>query len=194
MEYHCSLLKLNALRNQSSLIWHFAFRIRGRNLGSRAAFCETNPRARIMKQKWLVCVASNLPGFLDFLARFHPHIRVAVRGGGLSCLRVRLRAARRSRVYLTANVISPSPLLLLNDLAIVVSLLWHANHPRSLLRRAAERATQINFILFSITAAHLSRPIAKSFYGRLAEKKAQACSSFEKVDAQPMNIICYFLK
>lgn len=128
-----------------------------------------------MKQKWLVCVAGNLP---DFLARFHPHIRVAVREGGLSCLRVRLRTARRSRVHLTANVISPSPLLLLNDLAIVVSLLWHANHPRSLLRRAAEWTTQIKNFHFVLDKSSTSHGRCE----KLLRPEDKPRSNFEKID------------
>lgn len=63
--------------------------------------------------------------------RTHPHTRFHV---------------PRVPAYSTDTVISLSPLLLSNDL-VIVSLSWHANHPQSLIRRVAERPTQIpNFV------------------------------------------------
>lgn len=98
----------------------------------------------------------------------HPNSRSRRRTFLLTCS---LTYRARRSVHLTANVISPSPLLLLNDLAIVVSLLWHANHPRSLLRRAAEWTTQIkNFYFVFDTVRPSLTVIAKNFYSRLAQK------------------------
>lgn len=103
------------------------------------------------------------PRFPDFLARFHPHIRARARTFLLTCpltCSSALSYTPNCRRNFSVAIVT------LNDLAIVVSLLWHANHPRSSLRRAMGRTTQIaNFILFSRraddSAARLSRPFGR---------------------------------
>jgi len=171
------IIAIKIKHEEIRLIWHSTSRVHERNLGSRTVkqICALK-----LWNKNDSFVSPAISSVSSTSSRIFTRTSEWPCGGRLSCLRARLRTARHSRVHLTANVISPSPLLLLNDLAIVVSLLWHANHPWSLLRRAAKRATQIkNFISFSITVAHFSA-IAKSFYGRLVKRKNLDLRQFGK--------------
>lgn len=86
---------------------------------------SVNYERKMTRLSPVICSVSRLP---RAFSPAHP----PVRGGGLSCLRACLRAQHDGAlVQLTANVISPSPLLLSNDLAIVSSpsSATHANHP-----------------------------------------------------------------